>query len=249
PPQDLAAKTAGVVARHGGKPGRPAVFFRADDVVAVDPEFMAMARIFAAVRAPLSLAVIPARTTPAAARGLLAACGGEDSLWCWHQHGVDHENRAATGKKEELPDSMGKEQIRAAVARGKRTMEELFGERSEPVYTPPWNRCGRKVLEALTALGFNAVSRAPGAEPPAGGEMKDIPVCMDLHTRKETSPEDAAFRMLAELDRGLESGLLGVMIHHHRMNRAAVGYLKRLVGILAAEQNFHLCHLGDLARA
>lgn len=248
PPPDLAARAARMVARHAGKSRRPKVFFRADDIHEADPGFTRLARIFSARRAPLSMAVVPAWITPEKVSGLLSVCKGAPDLWCFHQHGFDHENRALSGKKAEFPDSRDQEAIRTDLARGRERMEALFPERFDPVFTPPWNRLGEKGLVCLRELGFSAVSRSFGSHPDPPPGLPDFPVQVDLHTRKETDPGQAAAALFRELDEGLERGLCGIMIHHALMNDAAFDFLERLVGQVAGEESMEMLHLGDLAK-
>jgi len=74
-------------------------------------------------------------------------------------------------------------------------------------------------------LGFKAISRNKNAYPPSDGILPDIQVNVDLHTRKESDPEQGWNNLLNEIEKGLSNGLCGIMIHHQMMNKPAFSLL------------------------
>lgn len=142
------------------------LWWRDDDAVGDTPELRRLLAL-AAGRAPLALAVIPARLEPSLA-GALAGVSGEIAAL---QHGFDHQNRAAPGaKKSEFPAARPRPEVTEALARGRRRLSEALGARFLPVLTPPWNRFDPTHLPLLGDLGFRGISSylarpAPEAAP------------------------------------------------------------------------------------
>lgn len=56
---------------------------------------------------------------------------------------------------------------------------------------------------------------------------------MDLHTRSEADPAEGMDELLREFEIGVRDGRIGVMLHHQRMNDAAVYFLDACLGIVA----------------
>ncbi len=217
------------------------VFFRADDIAVADERFQQMMALFRRYEVPLCLAVVPAWMD----QGRLAALQRfdlADPLWCWHQHGFAHQNHERTGRKCEFGSSRSAGEVRDDLQAGRTILEDLFGECFTPVFTPPWNRCTGLVLDMLPSLGYRAVSRFRDAVP-ACDCLPDLAPSVDLHTGKEPDPARAWSSLWDSISRGLESGLLGFMLHHERMNAQAFGFLD---GLLHCVSSLNLCHFGDL---
>jgi peptidoglycan/xylan/chitin deacetylase (PgdA/CDA1 family) len=226
--------------------GRAVVFFRADDVAVPGKAFTAMAEAFRKADAPLNMAVVPSWLTVSRWEALRRATDGGD-LFCWCQHGWRHMNFEAPGvKKREFGQARPARDKRLDLSKGFKRLGDILGPDFTPVFSPPWNRCDGDSLAAMPAIGFRGISRTVGAgpEPPEG--LADFPVCMDLHTRKEASPEVSLTNMLEELTSGLASGLCGVMLHHQRMNEAAFSFLSGLLAELGGRPSVGLAHFGNL---
>ena len=132
------------------------VFFRDDDAGWEDERLLELIARFAEHGLPLDLAVIPAELTPALAGRLAETHVG------MHQHGYAHTNHQVEGRKCEFGPARGYREQRADIARGWARLRELLGDRIDPFFTPPWNRCTRDTGEALVELAFDAaLARAP----------------------------------------------------------------------------------------
>lgn len=212
--------------------GRPLLFFRADDIGIGSHRFEQMIGCFRNHRLPLCLATVPAWLNEPRLNELRRLTGTKDSQWCWHQHGYRHRNFAPTGKKQEFSALRDKDDLYTSLNRGKEKLERLLGPDFEPIFTPPWNRCSGETLEALVALGFSAVSRSRGAQPETPPQLPDFQVNVDLHTRKETDPRQSLINLLTEIEQALASGLCGIMLHHQRMNGAALELLDILLQLM-----------------
>ncbi len=204
------------------------VFFRADDIAADDERFSRLMRLFAAQCMPLCLAVVPG-WLDRPGREKLQRFDPASPLWCWHQHGWNHANHEPAGKKCEFGESRGRAAIRDDLLRGRERLALLFGDLFLPVFTPPWNRCGRTTLEILAELGFQAVSRFANADPPANGILRDLAVNIDLHTRRERDFRRDWDNLFAEMAAAARRGGMGFMLHHQRMNDPAFAFLDILL--------------------
>lgn len=142
-----------------GAAGREAtLWWRDDDAVAPTPQLDHLLSL-AAAAAPLALAVIPAETAPALARRLDEAPEAPGAKVHVLQHGWAHRNNAPQGaKKCELVDPAPGSALAADLDRGRQRLQEIFGDRFEPVLVPPWNRLDPAWLPRLPGLGFTGLS-------------------------------------------------------------------------------------------
>ncbi len=227
---------------------RPLVFFRADDIGIPSRGFAELIESFRRHGLPLGLAAVPAWLTEQRLAELRRVTGTGSSEWCWHQHGHVHRNFEATGKKQEFGPAREAAQIQASLQQGRARLTRLLGHDFLPVFTPPWNRCSAAALQALVELGFQAVSRNRGACPESPAALPDFQVNVDLHTRKEPSPELSFTNLLSEIEEGLASGRCGIMIHHQRMNGRALQLLDLLLEKLGNNRTIIPVHFGDLLK-
>jgi len=211
---------------------RPVVFFRADDIGIPSAQFSRMTASFMKYHMPLALAVVPGWLNIARKTQLFAETAGCPELWCWHQHGYRHLNFEPTGKKQEFGAARPEDIIRTSLQRGQEKLSHILEEDFCPIFTPPWNRCSAATLKQLHQLGFAAISRSRGAQPQPPNGLPDLPVNVDLHTRKEPDGATSLEKLLMELEAGLSSGWCGIMLHHQRMNEVACEFLDILLSLL-----------------
>lgn len=229
----------------------PLVFFRADDIGIPSVRFQQLIKCFKRYSLPLCLATVPAWTTKKRLSALQQETGRKNetiSQWYWHQHGHVHRNFETSGKNQEFGEARSKQKIQASLEKGRTRLEQLLGNSFNPLFTPPWNRCSEDTLQALVELQFQGVSRSKGAKPQAPDQLPDFQVNVDLHTRKESDPHLAANNLLAELEQSLASGLCGIMIHHQRMNGAALDLLDLLLSLISRSNKVIPVHFGDLLK-
>lgn len=226
----------------------PQIFFRADDIGVPSTKFSLLIEYFSRHRLPLCLAAVPAWTTHRRLDELLQVTGGHSSQWCWHQHGRLHRNFEQSGRKQEFGPARNREELFFQLEKGKSRMQNLFGDHFTPAFTPPWNRCSIEALRGLVDLNFKAVSRNRNAQPKAPPALPDFQVTVDLHTRKECAPSLALANLLDEIERGLASGLCGVMIHHQRMNESAFAFLDLLLSQIRDDKRITPVHFGELIK-
>lgn len=225
---------------------KPLVWFRADDVAVPSANLFAMLDCFRRHDVPLALAVVPSWLSASRWRAIRSETmqGGR---WCFHQHGRRHVNHESHGRKSEFGPGRPLEAALADVALGKQRLEQLLGTAFFPIFTPPWNRMDVHVATGLHSLGFVGVSRNDKAFLREPLDLFEVPVNCDPHTRRGT-PEQAWKDFWAEFQWWVSQGLLGVMLHHQRMNRRALDFLDVLLTVLCAEPRIRLVGLDDLVR-
>ena len=211
------------------------VFFRDDDAGWGDERLLELIARFEATGLPLDLAVIPAELTPRLAETLRERPVG------LHQHGYAHVNHQREGRKCEFGSDRSRAQQQDDIARGRERLRELLGDRLDPFFTPPWNRCTRDTGEALVALGFAGLSREHRAEPL--GLLPEVSVHLDV---ARLTPEELDARFAAHVRAG---GPVGVMFHHAVMEDADLGRAAALLELLASHANVAPRTLAELVAA
>ncbi len=226
--------------------GEATIFFRADDIGVPGKQFSQLINLFNIHKLPLCLAVVPTWLTDSRFQSLQSLTGPSSSQWCWHQHGWCHKNHEANGKKQEFgPYRPAVRQV-ADLLKGKNRLEKIMAKTFFPSFTPPWNRCTIDTLNGLRELGFSAVSRSNNASPAPPAGLPDYQVNIDLHTRKEDHPQLAFNTLLLEIEQSISSGTAGIMIHHQRMDEAAVAFLEILLRTVAGTHSLHPVQFIDL---
>jgi hypothetical protein len=230
------------------KQGETLFFFRADDIGVPGRNFARMMELFLKYRLPLCLAVVPTWLTRQRWDALtpFADKGGE--LFCWHQHGWRHVNHEVKGKKQEFGPGRPVIDIQNDLAKGQHRLKAILNDRLSPFFTPPWNRCTRETMSALVNLGFEGISLSDGSKPDPPNGLKEISVHVDLHTRKESSPDLGWQALFSELSQGMESGVCGIMLHHMRMNDAAFLFLESLLRQVASQRKIEVVTFTTLAQ-
>ena len=211
------------------------VYFRADDIAIPEPTMHRLLETFSAHRMPLALALVPAWLTPSRWAVFQRWDADHPDLWCWHTHGWRHVNHEAVGRKSEFGPSRSQAEILDDLKRGMTRLHSLLGDRFSPIFTPPWNRCSAETLERLSSIGYRAVSRDIGAAPAPPPSLVEIPIHVDLHTRKERSVPDGWKALFLQIENAFQRGACGFMIHHQRMNENAFRFLDDLLGVLRAQ--------------
>jgi hypothetical protein len=199
------------------------IFFRDDDAGWADARLFELIDRFASHGLPLDLAVIPDAISEGLAAELVTRHVG------LHQHGFAHVNHEREGRKCEFGSSRGRDEQCADIAAGRDRLRELFGERLDPFFTPPWNRCTRDTGECLVALGFTLLSREHRADPL--GLLPELPVHLDV---ARLSPEELDERFARHVTDG---GPVGVMFHHEVMEPEDMARADELLALLAGHEN------------
>jgi hypothetical protein len=132
--------------------GRTATFWwRDDDAIAPTPQLELLLKHAQSV--PISLAVIPASTTPELAQRL-----HDVHSVVVLQHGWLHSNHAAPTKSE-YPRSRADSDVARELAAGRRLLADNFGQQAIPAFVPPWHAFDNRFLALLPRSGSVGISR------------------------------------------------------------------------------------------
>jgi peptidoglycan/xylan/chitin deacetylase (PgdA/CDA1 family) len=222
------------------------VFFRADDIGVVSQPYTDLMSLFYRHQMPLCLAVVPAWLTQSRWSAMNELCDLSSPLWCWHQHGWQHHNHQTTGKKCEFGSDRLPASIQNDIVRGKTRLESLLGPQFTPFFTPPWNRCSPETLNQLHRAGFRGLSRDNGTKHAHHPQLPDFAVNVDLHTRREPEGHLGLAMLASELRSAAETGQIGFMIHHQRMNSNSFHLLEGLLGMINSNPALRPVHFSDL---
>jgi peptidoglycan/xylan/chitin deacetylase (PgdA/CDA1 family) len=199
------------------------VFFRDDDAGWGTDRLLALLDVFARHDLPLDLAVIPAALDPDLAAELRDRAAAQRLHL--HQHGYAHENHEPEGRKHEFGPRRSRAEQQRDIAAGAARLVDLLGA-TDPVFTPPWNRCTVDTGHALVALGFQVLSREARAEPLGIDGLAEIPISVDW------VKADAVDRLARAIDRG---DRIGVMFHHAEMDAGELARADELLALLARD--------------
>jgi peptidoglycan/xylan/chitin deacetylase (PgdA/CDA1 family) len=227
----------------------PPVFFRADDIGAGGRAFEALCKLFRYHGVPLGMAVVPAWLSATRTEQLFQSSPLEEPLWGWHQHGWRHVNWQRTGKKSEFGEQRPLEKQWRDIWQGQQKMQEIFGERSLSIFSPPWNRISLPTVKILQQLGFKGICmEGPlprGFRPPL--TLRNMRIHVDLHTRKNKDAVSDYTALLSEI--GILLGKrepIGMMIHHQRMTIYSFEFLHELICFLKDRLGVRFLSLNDL---
>jgi peptidoglycan/xylan/chitin deacetylase (PgdA/CDA1 family) len=205
------------------------VFVRDDDAGWADDRLDALLAALDRAGMPVDLAVIPAAVGPGLRRVLHRYGGGGVRL---HQHGLAHVDHEAVGRKCEFGRSRAAWVQSADIGAGRRILLDAFGDRIDPVFTPPWNRCTAATGAALHAHGIRVLSRDVTAVALHQLGLTEIPVTVDWFGHRRgvrLTLEEVAARIAGGVRAG---GPVGLMLHHAVTGGEERGVLAELLHLL-----------------
>jgi len=235
---------------HWGRAGRTARLWLRDDDATEDTQALRRyGELVARHRAPVLLAIIPARAT-----GGLANYLANQPLFDPAVHGYAHANHAKAGEKsQEFPAHRGNDVIRAEITQGRQRLTDLFGDRLTAVYVPPWNRISPEVARLLPGLGFSALSTfGPRPLLGPGSSLCEINTHVDIidwRGSRGGRAHDWLARELAEqlaLARKHGRSYVGLLTHHLVHDDGAWRFLELLLAFAADEPALTWCRASDL---
>ena len=157
-----------------------------------------------------------------------------------HQHGFAHVNHEPEGRKCEFGPARDAAAQRRDIIDGRERLAALLGDRVDPIFTPPWNRCTADTGRILAELGFAVLSREARAEPLGVAGLAELPVCVDYI---RLLPEELGRRIAAAIGGGSPVGL---MFHHAVMEEADMRRAADLLSLLAGHERAAAARMMDL---
>jgi hypothetical protein len=211
-----------VLAALDATPAPVRFFLRDDDAGWDDARLFALLDCVAQAGASIDLAVIPQAAGAALAAELRARFDAAPDLLGLHQHGFAHVNHEGIGRKCEFGASRTLDSQRRDLIEGRERLRQCFGERLDPIFTPPWNRCAAATPSLLVELGYAALSRDAGATPQHA--LNEISVHVDWC--KQRRRDDSGAAIARDLARHVAGGAtIGLMLHHAQMDESDLALL------------------------
>jgi peptidoglycan/xylan/chitin deacetylase (PgdA/CDA1 family) len=213
------------------------LFFRDDDAGWADDQLFALLDLFRRYAMPIDLAVIPLALTPRLADALLARRAEHKWALGLHQHGYAHLNHEIVGRKCEFGPSRGMSRQLEELAAGHDRLRALLGDNTDPIFTPPWNRCTEETAQALAIEGFETLSRIRGSAAIEVGQLRELDVAIDWHKR-ENGKRMPPTRLGSQLAQAAQQPTaVGIMLHHAVMDTSDLPLLGELFELLARHRN------------
>jgi hypothetical protein len=208
------------------------IFVRDDDAGWDDARLLALLDVMGDAATPIDLAAIPLAIAEGLARELNRRIDATPDLLGVHQHGLAHTNHQAEGRKCEFGSGRDAARQRDDLQRGRERLQQRFGHRLDPYFTPPWNRCASATSALLAELGYAALSRDRGATPQQA--LPELPVDVDWSRHHRAGGPEAVARSLVEAigARGLDRKPLGLMLHHAAMDDSEFALLRHWLAAL-----------------
>jgi hypothetical protein len=223
--------------------GRTAeLWWRDDDAADHTPALDRLMALHREMAAPLALAVVPARATPALAQCLVGEAG-LDVL----QHGYAHMNHAPLAeKKVELGLHRPAMVVLGELGTGWLALERLLGSRPLPVLVPPWNRIASGLLPTLSEIGFRGLSTFGPRRRIRLRGLVEVNTHVDLVDWKGNRGfvgEEAALAVLAHslaVARTASAEPIGLLSHHLAMDAKAWDFLRSMWEKVQTMPGLHL---------
>jgi hypothetical protein len=178
---------------------------------------------------PVDVAVIPDAADLALARELRLR---DEYIVRTHQHGLGHVNHESTGRTCEFGVSRAVGDQRNDIASGRRRLFDLLGDRVDPIFTPPWNRCTALTARCLVSLEFELLSCDIGAERFGMEELAELPVSLDWTGRRGAITGPDAWGQTIAASVGAADAPVGLMLHHAVMTHDDRTMLRQLLDVL-----------------
>ena len=223
------------------------LFFRDDDAGWADERLLQLLDLFADHAVPIDLAAIPMELTSPLVRELARRAAKSSDHLHAHQHGCRHRNYEPAGKKCEFGPARSYLEQRDDLLNGRQRLTDLLEFQTDPIFTPPWNRCTEVTASCLSELGFVALSRDAGATPLANSRLLEIPITIDWFACKHGVPvprHEWATLLASKLS---AEPLLGIMLHHALMDIPEREALAALLGLFAGTNKVRRRTMLDLA--
>jgi hypothetical protein len=223
-----------------------AMFIRDDDGGWNSRALHALLAVTASRGVPVAVAVIPDAADAALGQALRRT---DALLVALHQHGRAHVNHETVGRKCEFGPSRSAEQQRDDIVAGRNRLRDLLGDRLEPIFTPPWNRCTAATVRCLAELDFELLSRDSSASAFDDEPIAELPVSLDWTGRSGANAGAEAWgQTIARAVQDAERPV-GLMLHHAVMSRTDLDLVAELLDVLTPHPAIALSTMRALGAA
>ena len=212
-------------------------FLRDDDAGWDDHRLLEMLEVVGGHGLPIDLAVIPRAIGTDLAQPLSHLHAQWDGRLGLHQHGLAHHNHEPDGRKCEFGPTRGPDAQRRDLLEGRDLLESLLPGITQPVFTPPWNRCQPVTAELLANLGFQVLSRHAGDAPASVPGLIELPVSVDWsYARRDRRRLSFTELGVLAAQRATLAQPVGINLHHAVMDRRELELLDDLCSVLAGHR-------------
>lgn len=223
-------------------------FFRDDDAGWEDVRLFQLIDLFAEHNVPVDVAVIPKALSRETADRLRRQVEVDSKSISLHQHGYAHINHEQEGRKNEFgPSRSWREQLED-VKRGQSLLMDLLGPVTDPIFTPPWNRCTDITAVCLWETGFKYVSRDRTAQPLDAPDLQELSISVDWFAHRKgirlTSDELGSLFATAVRDQPV----VGVMLHHGVMDDFEFRRLRQFLQFISTHPQARCVLMRDAIR-
>jgi hypothetical protein len=208
------------------------LFFRDDDAGWAMNKLAAMIDIFGDQGCHVDLAVIPAVLDESSA-SQLNKWRSDNTRIGLHQHGYAHVNHEpALARKCEFGPARPIDRQCADIMIGRARMTGMLGD-TDPIFTPPWNRCSPDTIAHLGSMGFAMFSNDRGRSEDGETGIATLPVSFDWDRARRDGYLEAA--LADEITNA--AAPVGVMLHHATLDQAGCRTLDRVLSLLVTHEN------------
>ncbi len=150
------------------------------------------------------------------------------------QHGVTHINHAQDkGRQDEFPLGFSEEEAVKQIVKGKKSLEQKFGEQFLPVYAPPWLNIHEGLSNQLLQNGFKEISSYNFQNENKHGnpdrELVNVNYGEAFYT-EEYVLERLSYKLSV-------TNHIGFMNHHRTIGEDGFNFIKKLLDFLCQYSN------------
>jgi hypothetical protein len=222
------------------------IFIRDDDGGWRNDRLLALLETTYRHGVPVDVAMIPEACDMALARELRRA---DRAFVRFHQHGRSHCNHESAGRKCEFGLSRSAVEQRNDIAAGRRRLADVLGAHSEPIFTPPWNRCTPVTARCLVELGFELLSCDVSAHRFDVESLAELPVSLDWTGRRGAKAGLAPWGEAIAAAIRVADSPVGLMLHHAVMDDDDIRRLDGLLDLLTAHSAAYFDSMLPLGRS
>jgi peptidoglycan/xylan/chitin deacetylase (PgdA/CDA1 family) len=224
------------------------VFFRNDDVFEMGGKFEKLNDIFIKNGIPIHHSVIPIKLARSSLEDFIRLEQKNPGLIEYGQHGYAHKNHGDLKTKSEFVGRTHLQQ-KKDILKGKKIMEETFGEYFSPVFSPPYHQYDSDTLRVINDLGFKAFSsKITNKLSFTGYGFSFVPISMTFNKLKRGSKDSSintasSIRQFVSLKK--TTTVIGICLHHEKFSSIDFRNLQTFMNYLRKER-VRFCRLSDV---